>query len=972
VRRIINLLIVLPLLSWPSAAANTRLRPSAPAQAGDAAPSDGVKEFAAKLVAAATEEERASLLEGEKSLVTEKLTRALLMQARSFYERGDTERNMAALLLAQRVAEFAGDRLGLAQTLTSIGSAYRLRGKNLLALEHLQKALPLHETLGNKPGVFHTLYNMVVVNSFQGDYDHALLRKLSMLAEESGNKEWVAMSLSQYGVSHWSRGEYSLALDTHQESLELYESLGNKFGVAFALHGIGNVYRAYGADDQSLDFFQRSLTLSEEIRSADLSVRTLSNIGALYRAQNDYARAKEYIQKSARLSEVLGNTFWLALSLVNLGEINRLEGNYPQALVLLQRAVSLGEASEYKDPLAWALGCTGAVLLAQGQHANALEAAARATAVSVQTGNRDALWRAHLVAGKAHRALDQPDQALREFERAISVIESVRAGITSNEARSSYFATSREPYDQYVDLLMQLHKRRPAEGHDAAALRASEGARARSLLDLLMEARVDIRRGADFDLLERERLLQKALNRKAEQQTRLLSGKHTDEQAAAAKREIDEVATKLQEARAQIRLKSPHYAALTQPASLGVKEIQALLDKDTLLLEYALGGERSYLWAVTPTSVESFELPGRNEIEKAVRGVYELLSDGRKWEEGGDGTAARYAEEAGRLSRVLLGPVASQLKGRRLVVVGDGALQYLPFGALPLPGAGASRPLVAENEVVSLPSASTVAVLRLKGAGRARASKGVAVIADPVFEPDDERLAGVVTRSTGAGSGREQAAFARRQLERTLNARERAGRDGRVISRLAFTRREAEAIVANAPAGDALKAMDFDASRETATSPRLSDYRLVHFATHGVLDSERPELSGLVFSLVDRTGKPVDGFLRLHEIYNLDLPADLVVLSACQTALGKEIRGEGLVGLTRGFMYAGSPRVVASLWKVNDAATAALMGRFYRGMLKEKMRPAAALRAAQVDMLKQRRWQAPYYWAAFQLQGEWR
>jgi CHAT domain-containing protein len=192
------------------------------------------------------------------------------------------------------------------------------------------------------------------------------------------------------------------------------------------------------------------------------------------------------------------------------------------------------------------------------------------------------------------------------------------------------------------------------------------------------------------------------------------------------------------------------------------------------------------------------------------------------------------------------------------------------------------------------------------------------------------------------------------------------------IPRLPGTRREAAAITALLPEAERKQALDFDASRAAATSEDLSQYRIIHFATHGLLNSQHPELSGLVLSLVDRAGKPQEGFLRMHEIYNLKLPADLIVLSACQTGLGKEIKGEGLVGLTRGFMYAGAARVLASLWKVDDRATAELMKHFYQGMVKDGLRPAAALRAAQVAMWKQERWSEPYYWAAFVLQGEWK
>jgi CHAT domain-containing protein len=192
------------------------------------------------------------------------------------------------------------------------------------------------------------------------------------------------------------------------------------------------------------------------------------------------------------------------------------------------------------------------------------------------------------------------------------------------------------------------------------------------------------------------------------------------------------------------------------------------------------------------------------------------------------------------------------------------------------------------------------------------------------------------------------------------------------LGRLPFSRQEADAIVALVPANRSLKATGFGATRDAATNPRLAGYRIVHFATHGVLNARRPELSGVVLSLFDERGRKQDGFLRLHDVYNLRLDADLVVLSGCQTALGKDLRGEGLIGLTRGFMYAGARAVVASLWQVDDESTAELMKRFYRGMLKENRRPADALRAAQLEMSRDRRWSAPFYWAGFVLQGEWR
>jgi CHAT domain-containing protein len=266
--------------------------------------------------------------------------------------------------------------------------------------------------------------------------------------------------------------------------------------------------------------------------------------------------------------------------------------------------------------------------------------------------------------------------------------------------------------------------------------------------------------------------------------------------------------------------------------------------------------------------------------------------------------------------------------------------------------------------VVQLPSASSLAYLRRDLAGRPAAPKLAAVLSDPVFRADDPRVrrARRATPPPAPGSVADDSVGMRALADAGVGA----------LERLRFSRQEATAIVALASPGTSWSALDFEASRATATSPALRDYRIVHFATHGLLNSRHPELSGIVLSLVDERGAPQDGFLRLSDLYSLELNADLVVLSACQTALGKQVKGEGLIGLTRGFFYAGAPRVIASLWSVRDEATMELMTRFYRALLREHQAPTAALRTAQVALSRDPRWSAPYYWGGFVLQGEWR
>jgi CHAT domain-containing protein len=562
------------------------------------------------------------------------------------------------------------------------------------------------------------------------------------------------------------------------------------------------------------------------------------------------------------------------------------------------------------------------------------------------------------------------------IEQAIGMIESLRTDTASQELRASYFESRQGFFESYIAVLMEQRRQNPAAAFDAVALAVSERARARSLLELLTEARADIRQGVDSSLLERERSLQQRLNAKATAQANLLNRNHTPAQADAAAKEIASITTEYEELRAQIRSSSPKYAALTQPQPLNLTEIQRqALDPDTLLLEYSLGENASYLFVVSHTSITSYQLPKRAEIEDATRGVRELLTapQPRPGETVAKRQArikearAKYWPQAAALSQMLLGATASQLGAKRLLIVADGALQYLPFGALPVPDPqtftsprpkSASTPLMVEHEIVNLPSASALGVLRRELAGRQPAAKAVAVLADPVFSPDDAR----VKPGSRSQAGKETPS----DLTRAIND------VGGELRRLLMSRDEAEAILSVTPRNTGLAALDFRANRATATGDDLSQYRVVHFATHGLLNSEHPELSGLVLSLVDEQGRPQEGFLRLHEIFNLRLPAELVVLSACQSGLGKEVKGEGLVGLTRGFMYAGAARVMASLWQVNDAATAELMKRFYRRMLQDGMRPAAALRAAQIEMWKTPQWQSPFYWGAFVLQGEWK
>ncbi|MEG4166708.1 CHAT domain-containing protein [Microcoleus sp. S13_C3] len=411
-----------------------------------------------------------------------------------------------------------------------------------------------------------------------------------------------------------------------------------------------------------------------------------------------------------------------------------------------------------------------------------------------------------------------------------------------------------------------------------------------------------------------------------------------------------------------IRSASPRYAALTQPQPLTLPEIQKqILDENTILLQYSLGEARSYLWVVTSTGLTSYELPKRADIETAAVAFRTAVTSPTQRD-----MPQKVAEASANLSQLILQPAAAQLANKRLLIVPDGVLHYTPFPALTLPqtqGQNINVPLIAEHEIITLPSASSLAILRQNYADRKPPGQTLAILADPVFSPDDERIKGKITQATTD------------KLEANnlgLNRSLRASDLGWPPKRLLFTRQEAQTISSLFPSASSRQIFDFDASRTTATDGNLVNYQIIHLATHGLANSKNPELSGIVMSMVDDKGNLVNGFLRLTDIFNLKLSANLVVLSACQSGMGQNVKGEGMVGLTRGFMYAGAQRVAVSLWSVDDEGTAVLMQKFYQKMLQQKLAPAAALRAAQIEMMQQEKWKSPYYWAAFTLQGEWK
>lgn len=782
-----------------------------------------------------------------------------------------------------------------------------------------------------------------------------------------------------YGLAFTYRlsTDYQKSVSTSLEGLSLIKELRDPHLEAALLTNLGWSYVYLGDTEQAFDSFSHALTLRHVNGDKQGEALTLFGIGWFYALSDQNEKALEVFNQTLSLRRELNARTGEALTRIGIAKVLHRLGRNNESIKYLTEAVTvLRERS--KNGLAEALSILGWVEYTTKKYESAIAHFWEALKLWQQLEDRTGEATTRYGLARTETRLGKLSEAQQHMQVALEYVEAMRARGENQRLRASYFSMVQDYYEFAIELLMRLNAENPGKGYASEAFKISERSRNRNLLDLLNEAKVDIREGVDPTLLQNEQSLQRQFDEAAERKrVSLLSGVPPEHRAFMVQ-EVSNLSAKLEEVQSAIRKASPHYALLTQARPVSAGDVQqSLLDNDTMVVECALGSDHSYAWAVTKDELLSYQLPPRAEIEARAREVYDLIT-ARNVNRTGETNAqkrerinradAAYLDAASRLSETLLGPVAHRLDKTRLIIVAHGLLQVIPFAALPVPGSAKSRltwePLVARHEVINLPSMSVLAALRQR-IPHAQPRHTITIIADPVFARNDERLPSP-NRLNSVGAHTNQFGFGANGKAAFVEGSEPA------LPRLFSTRWEAARIASFVEKEDSIVALDFDANRGFISSPEFSESRFLHLATHTVINEEHLELSGIALSNFDSEGRRQDGFLRIQEIYRLRLLATLVVLSSCQSALGKEIRGEGLVGLTHAFMYAGVPRVVASLWTVSDNPTAQLMAQFYHELLKNRrMSPAAALRSAQLSMLKDKRWESPYFWSGFVLQGEW-
>jgi CHAT domain-containing protein/Tfp pilus assembly protein PilF len=939
-----------------------------------------------------------------KALDLWRLEGAELEQARTLHALGsvyadleESEPALKSLREALPLWRMAAEPHGEANSLNRLGFVYWARGEYPMARQFFSRAVALRRSLGDRCGEAQSLNNLGTLNVVLGKAESALefyQKALEICAEEEDQALHAAL-LAGLGGVHQRLGHFLEALEVTARTLPIWRALNNDQMEAQMLSNMAVYYRDLGEPQRALEHYQEAVPIFRQLASRKAEARVLNGLGQVYLQLGEPGPALVVLEQALDLRRAVGDRRGEAVTLHSLGRAHSQNGSPKRAAEFSRQALALRRALGDRTGEASSLGLLGITYHQLGRWDLARNTFQEALQLHAQLGNphrRAALLRhlgeSHLAAGdpraavrvlqqsltlqrqvrnrvgeietlgtlaRAEIGLDRLDRGEEFLRIARELVESLRVEIQDPDLRASFLATQRGIFETSIEVAMVRHRHQRDGGHQLRALALSEQARARSFLELLSEVDIGIEGGGDSGLLARRLTLQQRLKAAAAWERRLLVKDPEPEVAKELAEKVQALLTELQVVEGEMRHQNTHFGEFTDPRLVNAFEMQSLLDDETLLLQYALGEERSFLWAVSSEAVHSFQLAPRQEIEDKALSLHRLWStlDPRRRQED--------LEAAERLRQLILEPAERLiLAAKRLVIVADGALHYVPFAALPASARVAKRgaTLLTSHEVVHLPSVSVLARLRERKAIRpAETTAGVVVVADPIFALGDPRLA-------------TKPATSRPALIRGGDVLREAHLETG-FDRLPASRLEALAIASLAPDGSTLLLLDWAARREAVVGRRLAGYRILHFATHGVVDSERPRLSGLALSHFDQEGRPVEGFLALHEIYNLHLDAELVVLSGCRTALGKEIRGEGLVGLSRAFMYAGAERVVASLWRVQDRATSDLMRRFYRALLKDGERPAQALRTAQLKLATELGFGDPYFWAAFVHVGDW-
>jgi len=842
-----------------------------------------------------------------------------------YHEQGELQQASEYYQKALEIRIDIGDRAGEAESYNNLGGVYKMWGEYQQALEYYQKGLDIRLEIGDRAGQASSYHNLAAFYDGLGDYRQALeyYQKGLKTAQEIGIRYGEAHILSGMGLVWYSLSEYQQALTCFQESLRIRQEIGDRPGEASACSNMGLVYIDLGKYRQALEYLQEALAFYRQAGDHVGEATTLHNIASVYNDLGEHQLALENNRQVLEIVTEMGFRYSEAECYNNTGGVYADMGECGLALEYYQKALPIYQEIGDRSGEAASHNNVGTIYLDLGQYSQALEHLQRAVEIRLEMDNRAGVAQSYRNLGFAYKGLGENQEALEQFQQALEAYEEVSGRLTIGELRSTFVQQHVSTYEQVVSLSLGLD--RPAEAFESA-----ERARARAFLDQLGNYRLDLRAGADPTLVEQEQQLSgeiAALTRSVQEEQAKPSNQRNDELAREIQSRLDEKRAEYADLLVQLKLSSPEYASLVSVAPLSLEEIQSeVLGENVTLIEYFVAGDQTIAFVLTRDRFQAIPIPvTREALTNRVAAFRDLIA--LEAQQPDERLTRDRIAVAQALFNTLLSPLSPHLSHHTLVIVPHGVLHYLPFAAL---ADEEGTPLAARYTLSLAPIASA---LSYDQANR---------------NPDEGRLLALGDPTTD-------------------------------LPPLAFAESEVQAISTLYASPSTLLGPEASEAAFRTAAPS-ADW--IHLAVHGEFNPVSP-----LFSTLHLAGEPTaddstelaartalaseaDGRLEVHEVYGLDLrEANLVVLSACQTQLGELSRGDELVGLTRAFLYAGTPTVVATLWEVDDEATGVLMAAFHRH-LREGMGPAAALRAAQEEVHANEKWAVPYYWAGVQVIGD--
>lgn len=860
------------------------------------------------------------------------------------YTQGDLAASLETYRKAEKLYESIGDKRRRAELLNDMGQIHYARSEHSPAHEYFNKSLALSEELGDKKKIALALNSIGALYSALGDYQQGLeyYRRSVAICEETKNDEMLSTPLLNIGSIYRMLGNNALALEYYQRSLSLVEAINDKWRTSFVLSNIGQIHHSQGNYSQALEYLQKALALVQEAgHKADVAIYE-GLIGNIHMARGDYALALVHYEKSLSVNELVGQKSVTVSTLQSIGNLHYHEGRTDRALEYFKRSLALAEELRESPVTATALIGLGNIYLAQGNNEAALAAAERALALASQMQKADVLWTSHNLIGRAQRALGKLEPARRSFDAAIDEIERMRAGLAGGEQESRRFLEDKlAPYHSIIELLV-------ASKRYTEALVYAERAKARTLLDVLSSGRVNVTKAMTKEEYERERVLQGqivTLNSQlfqADQQRNQVRSTEIKKQLEKARLEYEAFQINLYTTHPELKVQRGQSPLLT------LAEAEKLLpDARTAILQYVVAENESYVFVIArdagklavtvhPLGLRSGKLATETENFRQQVASRDML----------------FNASARRLYELLIQPVKNQLRGiDKLIIVPDGPLWDLPFQALQ-----GDKGYLLDHFVVSYaPSLSVLREMKRKW------SETYTTAPAPQRRPTASALSTKPAYDLLALGNPDLNVLevARLSLLRAedLGPLSSAEKEVNTIGQLYGSNRS--------------KVLVRERATEEEAKADAEKYRLLHVAAHAVLDDRNPMYSRIMLS---RKEKREDGMLEAWELMRLDLKAEMVVLSACQTARGRVGAGEGMIGMSWALFVAGSPTVVVSQWKVDSDRTSELMIEFHRNLVRGKgrrgasMTKAEALRLAALR-LRHGRYNHPFYWAGFVLIG---